>query len=277
MAERNATKAVLPPEVARKDKRLQGSAEKAALALGKLRWTWCDEGDEATKARNDAPRVSYRGYAKSVELNETTIRNYANAFVRWNADPGLRFLDCLEQEKYGLSQVEVAAAKAVGQVNQTGANKPRSYKAVSRDLILSREADKVETAIEVALAADPEADIVVVAESTARQLKQVRDDAQRENEQVVRDIISRAAVPVIDSDPVGLEYGALILCLDTLNSALKNSIEHLNKNNRFTDDQKAKLKKRYQKAVKGFEALGMAFDAMDTDVDALIGALTEGK
>ena len=270
-----------PAEVVKKDKRLQGSAEKAALALGELRWTWCSKSRKAAEARKAAGidrRVGTTNYGNAVGVGGTTILNYSRAYeVFQNSHPGANFLECLEQVKYGLTDTEIVAAKAVGQVNLTGVNKARSYKAVSRDFILSREADQVETAIEVALTADPEADIEVVAENTARQLKQVRDDAQRENEQVVQDIISRGGSPDVETEPVGVEYGALIMSLDSINGALTNAVSLLNKNHRFTDDQKAKLTRRYQKAVKGFEALGMAFDALDTDVDALIGALTEGK
>ena len=270
------TKTAPPPEwVVEEDVRLQGTTEESARALGELRWTWCSKSDGAAKARKGAPRSGQTTFANAVGVSQGVISDYVNAYEKYR--PGDNFLDCLQAVKYRKGDAGVLAATAVGKVNQTEANQPRSYKAVFRDFLFSREADQVETAIEVALTADPEADIEVVAENTARQLKQVREDAQRETEQVVKDIISRAGSPDVETEPVGVEYGALIMSLDSINGALTNAVSLLNKNHRFTDDQKAKLTRRYQKAVKGFEALGMAFDALDTDVDALIGALTEGK
>ena len=250
-----AEKKVLPAEWVAEDKRLQDASERAGAALGELRWRGTLD--------PDGPGLTFYAYGKQVGVRDDVIGKMAKAHeMGMGHDSVLSFY-----ERYtlaGMAADRAEAFKAIGKVEGravTNLNRDAGYKRMADDIrneiVLEREAhieagEPVET-----FKAE------VVALEVAERRKEAREIARR--------------VPVPDDEPTGLEWGAVVMDLEEAEKSVKSAVKFLNQNNRFTDKELAVLKRRLTALLKAVGSLEMAFEALDTDTDALIGALVEGS
>ena len=246
----------LPREVVEQDRNLRGAEAQAGRGLAELRWRW-------TRNEDNPQRLSYAEYGRQTGVDGSTVRSDARA---WEIlmDPSIKISLTDARRLAHMSADRGEAFQALAKIEN------RALGAMSQDSGWRLVADDIKAEIELERETHLQAgEPAETFDPAAVALKAA------ERRKAVERVLRRGSIP--DDEPTGLEFPAAIGDLHVAAKIIRDAVAVLNKEHRFTDAQLEKLREFQSGLRQAMDALDMAMEGASTDMDALIGSLTEGN